>query len=384
MELTKHPPCGIIAAAERRTNELNDRYRNEIQEQPGTVGDQAERRAARPAAGQLRLLLKTMRPKQWTKNIFVWAALIFDVKLFDRGPFLRTLATFILFCLISGAVYIINDLVDIEKDRRHPRKRNRPLASGALSPRFAAIGAGIIVAGSLPAALAVDRRLATRHRLVTLILYGYLALMIAYSFWLKNIVIVDVLTIAAGFVLRVAAGVVAVNAIRFSPWMYVCMVLLALFLALGKRRQEIVLLDGNSGDTRKYLSEYNLRFLDEMLALVSSTTVMAYSFYTFSAPNLPPHHLMMLTIPFVLYALFRYLYLIHVKGETDPPDVVVLKDRPLQIDLLLFGLVVFVSLCGAERRVKPCIGISAVPGLSDQDLGFVRAGFEAPAGFSGH
>ena len=212
---------------------------------------------------------------------------------------------------------------------------------GALSPRFAAIGAGIIVAGALPMALGVDRAAGHKAPLVTLILYGYLALMIAYSFWLKNIVIVDVLTIAAGFVLRVAAGVVAVNAIRFSPWMYVCMVLLALFLALGKRRQEIVLLEGNSGDTRKILEEYNLRFLDEMLALVSSTTVMAYSFYTFSAPNLPPNHTMMLTIPFVLYGLFRYLYLIHVKGETDPPDVVALKDRPLQIDLLLFGLIVF-------------------------------------------
>ncbi len=312
------------------------------EEQVGAVSDQTKRPRATTMPGQLRLLFKTMRPKQWTKNVFVWAALIFDVKLFDRGPFLRTLATFILFCLISSAVYIINDLVDIDKDRRHPSKRNRPLASGALSPRFAAVGAAIIVVGSLPMALWVDR--AARHSapLVTLILYGYLALMIAYSFWLKNIVIVDVLTIAAGFVLRVAAGVVAVNAIRFSPWMYVCMVLLALFLALGKRRQEIVLLDGNSGNTRKILEEYNLRFLDEMLALVSSTTVMAYSLYTFSAPNLPPNHTMMLTIPFVLYALFRYLYLIHVKGETDPPDVVVLKDRPLQIDLLLFGLIVFV------------------------------------------
>ena len=306
------------------------------------VSNQAERSGATRASSQFKLLLKTMRPKQWTKNVFVWAALIFDVKLFDRDPFLRTLATFILFCLISSAVYIINDLVDIGKDRRHPRKRNRPLASGALSPRFAVIGAAIIVVGSLPAALAVDRAAGHTAPLVTLILYGYLALMIAYSFRLKNIVIVDVLTISAGFVLRVAAGVVAVNAIRFSPWMYVCMVLLALFLALGKRRQEIVLLEGNSGDTRKILEEYNLRFLDEMLALVSSTTVMAYSLYTFSAPNLPPNHLMMLTIPFVLYALFRYLYLIHVKGETDPPDVVVLKDRPLQVDLLLFGLIVFV------------------------------------------
>ena len=313
-----------------------------VAEEPaGAVSDHLERSGAAPATGQLKLLLKTMRPKQWTKNVFVWAALVFDVKLFDRGPFLRTLTTFILFCLISGAVYIINDLVDIEKDRRHPHKRGRPLASGALNPRFAAVGAGIIVAGALPVALWVDRAAGHRAPLVTLILYGYLALMIAYSFRLKNIVIVDVLTIAAGFVLRVAAGVVAVNAVRFSPWMYVCMVLLALFLALGKRRQEIVLLEGNSGDTRKILEEYNLRFLDEMLALVSSTTVMAYSLYTFSAPNLPPNHTMMLTIPFVLYGLFRYLYLIHVKGETDPPDVVALKDRPLQIDLLLFGLIVF-------------------------------------------
>jgi 4-hydroxybenzoate polyprenyltransferase len=139
----------------------------------------------------------------------------------------------------------------------------------------------------------------------------------------------------------VAAGVVVVNAERFSPWMYVCMVLLALFLALGKRRQEIVLLGDNAGNARAILQEYNLRFVDEMLGLVSSTTVMAYSIYTFSAPNLPNNHLMMLTIPFVLYALFRYLYLIHVKGETDPPDVVVLKDRALQFDLLLFAAMVF-------------------------------------------
>jgi 4-hydroxybenzoate polyprenyltransferase len=286
-------------------------------------------------AGQLRLLLKTMRPKQWTKNIFVWAALLFDVKLFQIQPFLRTLLTFILFCLISGAVYIINDLVDMPKDRLHPTKRNRPLASGALSPRFAAVAAGVIVLVTVPVSLWLDRGL-------TLILYGYLGLMIAYSFRLKNIVIVDVMTIAAGFVLRVAAGVAVVDAARFSPWIYVCMTLLALFLAIGKRRQEIVLLEGNTGDTRRILEEYNLRFLDEMLALVSASTVMAYAVYTFSAPNLPPNHTMMLTVPLVLYGLFRYLYLIHVKGETDPPDVVVLKDRPLQVDVALFGLVVFV------------------------------------------
>lgn len=284
---------------------------------------------------QLALLIKTMRLKQWPKNVFVWAALVFDVKLFVRDPFVRTLVAFFLFCLISSAVYIINDLVDMPKDRLHPEKRSRPLASGALNPRIAIIAAVVIVVGCLPAALAINLEF-------TAILYGYLLLMIAYSFWLKNMVIVDVLTIALGFVLRVAAGVAVVSAARFSPWLYVCTILLALFLGLGKRRQEIVLMNGNSGSTRRILAEYNLRFVDEMLGIVSASTVMAYATYTFSAPNLPPSHLMMLTIPFVLYGLFRYLYLIHVKGETDPPDVVVLKDRALQLDVLLFAVVVLV------------------------------------------
>lgn len=283
---------------------------------------------------QLALLLKTMRPKQWTKNVFVWAALIFDVKLFAPVWFVRTLVAFVLFCLISSAVYIINDLVDIPRDRLHPAKRNRPLASGALNPRLAIVAAVVIIVGCLPAALAIGWPL-------TLILYGYLLLMVAYTFYLKHIVIVDVLAIALGFVLRVGAGVAVVDAARFSPWLYVCMVLLALFLGLGKRRQELVLMNENGANTRKILAEYNLRFVDEMLSLVSASTVMAYATYTFSAPNLPANHLMMLTIPFVLYGIFRYLYLIHVKGETDPPDVVVLKDRALQIDVLLFGLIVF-------------------------------------------
>jgi 4-hydroxybenzoate polyprenyltransferase len=286
------------------------------------------------ALTQARLLVRTMRPKQWTKNVFVWAALLFDQKLFQVEPFLRTLVTFLLFCLISSAVYIINDLVDIEKDRQHPSKRNRPLASGALDPRLALVAAVTMIAVSLPAALWLGFA-------ASAILYGYLLLMVTYSFWLKNIVIVDVLTIPAGFVLRVAAGVVVVQAERFSPWLYVCMLLLALFIAIGKRRQEIVLMQGGSRDTRSILQEYNVGFLDEMLAVVSSSTVMAYSLYTFSAPNVPPNHTLMLTIPFVLYGLFRYLYLIHVRGETDPPDVIVLKDRALLLDVVLFSLVAF-------------------------------------------
>jgi 4-hydroxybenzoate polyprenyltransferase len=284
---------------------------------------------------QVKPLLRTMRPKQYTKNVFVWAALLFDRKLFEPQFLARTIIAFILFCLISSAVYIINDLMDIEKDRQHPTKANRPLPSGTLTPRVAQFAAVAIILACLPAALWMDRGLLP-------ILYGYLLLMIAYSLWLKHIVIVDVLTLAAGFVLRVAAGVVVVDADNFSPWIYVCMTLLALFLALGKRRQEIMLMKDSSGATRSILAEYNVRFLDEMLSLVTSTTTMAYSLYTFSAPNLPPDHMMMLTIPFVLYGLFRYLYLVHVKGETDPPDVVVLKDRPLQADIGLFGLVVLV------------------------------------------
>jgi 4-hydroxybenzoate polyprenyltransferase len=324
-KLTKTIACGIISAeVEPKVSEAS------------SVSDTTAKVETARGGGftQVRLLLRTMRPKQWTKNVFVWAPLLFDRKLFQAEPFLRTLIVFVLFCFISSAVYIINDLVDIEKDRQHPSKRNRPLASGALNPRLALSAALGIILLVLPPALWLGTA-------VLIILYGYLLLMVAYSFWLKNIVIVDVLTIAAGFVLRVAAGVVVVQAARFSPWIYVCMVLLALFVAIGKRRQEIVLMQDGSRDTRSILQEYNVKYLDEMLALVSSTTVMAYSLYTFSAPNVPPNHTLMLTIPFVLYGLFRYLYLIHVRGETDPPDVVVLKDKPLLLDVVLFALVAF-------------------------------------------
>jgi 4-hydroxybenzoate polyprenyltransferase len=286
--------------------------------------------------GQIKPLIRTMRPKQWTKNLFVWAALLFDQKLFVPRYFLATLVAFVLFCLVSSVVYIINDLVDIEKDRKHPSKANRPLASGALSPRVAAIAAIVIFLITIPPTLWLDHRLAP-------VLYGYLLLMIAYSFWLKNVVIVDVLVIAAGFVLRVAAGVLVVDADRFSPWIYVCTIFFALFLAIGKRRQEVMLMKDEANSTRSILEEYPLQFLDEILALVSASTLMAYCLYTFSATNLPPNHTMMLTIPFVIYGLFRYLYLVHVRGETDPPDAVLLKDRALQLDVALFGIFVILA-----------------------------------------
>jgi 4-hydroxybenzoate polyprenyltransferase len=276
-------------------------------------------------------LLKTMRPKQWTKNGIIFAALAFDEKLLNPAYLGKTIAGFILFCLVSGAVYTLNDVIDLEKDRQHPRKRHRPLPSGQLSPRLAIGVATVIAIGSMVSAYSLGLTFA-------LLLGGYLLLQIAYSFYLKEIVLLDVLVIAAGFVLRVGAGVPLVNAERFSPWLYICTTLLALFLALGKRRGELVLLGENAENHRTILAEYNLPLLDELISMVTSSTILAYALYTFSAPNLPKNHLMMLTIPFVIYGLFRYLYLIHVKGTTLAPDEVLLKDHPLQVDLLLWGL----------------------------------------------
>jgi 4-hydroxybenzoate polyprenyltransferase len=279
----------------------------------------------------VKLLLKTMRPKQWTKNVFVFAALAFDEKILNPRYLSSTVAGFMLFCLISGVVYTINDLADIEKDRRHPTKRHRPLPSGELAPRFALTAAIIIGAGALTAAALLNPVLA-------LILAGYLILQIGYSFYLKHVVLLDVMAIAAGFVLRVGAGVPLVDAERFSPWLYICTTLLALFLGLGKRRGELVLLKGEAVNHRAILASYTVPLLDHLISSITASTILAYALYTFSATNLPENHLMMLTIPFVIYGLFRYLYLIHVEGSTLAPDEVLLTDRAMQVDIVLWGL----------------------------------------------
>ena len=280
---------------------------------------------------RLYALLKTMRPHQWTKNAIIFAALVFDVKLFSLTYTARAIAGFLLFCLISGVVYTINDLVDLEKDRQHPRKRNRPLASGALSPRLA-LGAVILISAlTLPAALALDVTFA-------LILLAYLVLQLAYSFILKHIVLIDVLAIAAGFVLRVGAGVPLVHAQRFSPWLYICTTLLALFLGLSKRRGELLSLAGDAGNHRPSLDAYTIPLLDQLIGMVTASTILAYALYTFSAANLPVDHTMMLTIPFVLYGLFRYMYLVHAEHFTLAPDEVLLIDRPSQLNIVLWGL----------------------------------------------
>ena len=284
----------------------------------------------------LKGLLITMRPKQWIKNLFIFTALVFAEKLFELQLLARTIIAFILFCLISSCVYLINDLADMEKDRRHPIKSKRPLASGQLKPSVAIAATMVLTVASLIGSFSLSL-------LFGLIALAYLLLMIAYSFALKDIVILDVLTLALGFVLRAVAGAVAI-AVPISPWLYVCTTLLALFLGFGKRRHELILLEEGADEHRAILREYTPRLLDEMIAIVTSAAVMAYSLYTFSAPNLPPNHSMMLTIPFVLYGIFRYLYLIHIKNKGGSPEEILLEDLPLLIDIVLWGITVVAIL----------------------------------------
>lgn len=280
-------------------------------------------------------LLKTMRPRQWTKNVFVLSALVFDRKLTHLPELWHTLAGFVLFCLLSSIVYIINDLGDIEADRAHPEKCHRPLASGALPVSVARFTALLLTLIVFPLAY----WLSWKFFLVALL---YFVMNLAYSKSLKHIPLVDVLIVAAGFVLRVSAGVVLVEVERFSPWLYVVTTLLSLYIGFGKRRSELTLLAGNANAHRKVLEGYTIPFLDQLITIVSGTTIIAYSLYTFSAPNLPENHAMMLTIPFVIYGIFRYLYIVQIEGRGGSPEEVVLTDRPMQLTIVLWGIAVLV------------------------------------------
>jgi len=285
----------------------------------------------------LKRLLESMRPRQWAKNAFIFVPLVFDEKLFQPLLLLRTLFAFALFCLISSTVYLLNDLGDIERDKLHPVKRFRPLPSGQLPPAVAKGVAILLPLVCLPLSWVL-------HPYFAAILFVYLLQNIAYTFWLKNVVILDVMTIAAGYVLRVAAGSIVVRVERFSPWLYLFTILLSLFIAICKRRNELLVLEENANGHRAILQEYNARFLDEMTGVVTAGAIMAYSLYTFSAPNLPANHSMMLTIPFVIYGVFRYLYLVHIKELGGEPEELFFKDLPLIIDLGLSGILVFLIL----------------------------------------
>jgi 4-hydroxybenzoate polyprenyltransferase len=281
---------------------------------------------------RLRALFKTMRPRQWIKNTLIFIPLVFDEQLTNLPAFLMTLAGFVLLCLIASVVYILNDLNDLEADRLHPEKRKRPLASGELPTSLAMAAAILIPVIVFPLALLLSPTFA-------LVLAAYLALNMAYSRWFKHITIIDVFVLASFYLLRVVAGLTLIDVARFSPWLFVMTTLGALFIGFGKRRAELALLHEDAHNHRPVLVGYTIPLLDQFITILSATAIVAYSLYTFSAPNVPENHAMMLTIPFVIYGIFRYLYLVQMQ-KGGAPEEEFLTDRPLQVTIILWGLAV--------------------------------------------
>lgn len=281
----------------------------------------------------LKAVIRAMRPKQWVKNILIFAALVFDRKIGYPELVFRTVLGAFLFSLTASAIYIINDISDVESDRNHPTKKFRPIASGALPISFAwGIAVTLLVVG-----IGGAYWLSPFFALVCAI---YVTLNLSYSFYLKHIPILDVMVLASFYVIRVAAGVTIIQVDRFSPWLYIATTFLALFMGISKRRTEMVNneLDGNK--SRKVLSGYTLAYLDQLLMIVLACTIITYSLYTFSAPNLPDNHVTMLTIPFVIFGVFRYLYLVQVEGHGEAPEEIVLRDRPFQVNMVVWGITV--------------------------------------------
>lgn len=276
---------------------------------------------------RLTALVRGLRPKQWIKNLLVFAGFIFTMNERWR-PFSPTMWAFLersgiafaLFSLASSAVYLLNDIRDVEKDRLHPTKKHRPIASGALSPKVALATALLLIPGCLALAFRLSPAFAG-------VLAGYLVMQFGYILALKDVVLLDVFILAIGFVMRAVSGALVIG-VTISPWLYTVTLLGALFLGLCKRRSEVVLLDQNAGSHRKILAHYTPSLLDSLISIVASSTVMAYSLYTFTSPK-QGNNLMMLTIPFVIFGLFRYLFLAHTRNAGGSPEEVFLRDRPL-------------------------------------------------------
>ncbi len=280
-----------------------------------------------------------MRPQQWTKNIlFVFPAILFDAKLLEFDLLIRVIAAAGLLVLVSGSVYIINDLMDRDQDRAHPSKRHRPIASGVLSATVAKLASAILAFLSLGLAYSLDFEL-------FLLLALYLLVQIVYSLRLKRIALLDVLIVAAGFVIRVMVGGVVIG-VEVSPWLYAFTGLLALFLVVGKRRQELVMLGDQAENTRPTFRQYNLPLLDDMLRIVTTSTLITYILYTIEVETMTKHgaNWGLITVPFVLYGLLRYLYLLHVEETASAPEEILLSDRPIQITVTLAGIAYFIIL----------------------------------------
>ena len=275
-------------------------------------------------------IFKSLRPQQWIKNFFIFAPVIFSRNLLNRPVVLKSAAAFAAFCLIASAHYIFNDIRDLEEDRLHPVKSKRPLASGRLKTGPAVLSCAVFAVLGLAVAAAINRG-------VLIISAAYFVLQVLYSLRLKHVVILDVFVVAAGFVIRVVAGGLAIE-VAISSWLLICTMMLALFLAMGKRRHEIVLLEGDAANHRPILKEYNTTLLDQMISVVTASTLIAYCLYTISEETVAKFgtRKLIYTVPFVLYGIFRYLYLIHLKAGGGSPESLIIKDKPLLLDLFLW------------------------------------------------
>lgn len=281
----------------------------------------------------LLLLLLQMRPKQWTKNLLVFAAPLFSLSKINSEMIYSSILGFFLFCLVSGCVYILNDFVDREADRKHPEKRHRPMASGALNAKIAICFGVVVLITSLLVAFRINP-------LFLLTLALYFLLNVAYSFRLKHVVIIDVMIIASGFVLRAIGGGLVIG-VNFTPWFLLCTLLLALFLAINKRKHELELLESKKGSHRKVLESYSSEFLNQLSAIVTTATIISYSMFTFTSEH--SIHLMW-TIPMVIYGMFRYLYLIHIEKQGGSPEKVLLEDKHILVTVVLYALTVVIIL----------------------------------------
>lgn len=282
--------------------------------------------------------VRTLRPKQWTKNFFVFVPLVFSGKLFDVNSLIISLRAFISFCLVSGALYTLNDLCDLKEDQLHPVKKNRPLASGQLKKRNAFVIIAVTAATSLALAFSINLSF-------LLIILIYALMQTLYSSWLKHVVIIDIFIVAAGFFLRVIGGALAIK-VEISSWLIICTILLALFLSMTKRRHEFLILVDKAREHRPSLKEYNPYLLDQMISVVTASTLIAYCLYTISDDTVRKFgsRNLIFTTPFVLYGIFRYLYLVHQKDQGGTPEEMILRDKPLLVNIVLWIIAILFIL----------------------------------------
>lgn len=279
------------------------------------------------------LMFKQLRPKQWTKNLLVFAAFVFSIGTASIETFINSIIGFLLFCFVSGCVYILNDFIDREADRLHPVKKYRPMASGQLNP-YLAISVGLVI---LLSSLIIAFYL---NVLFGVVLAAYFLLNVAYSIQLKHVVIIDIMIIAGGFVLRAIGGGLVIN-VRITPWFLICTLLLALFLAINKRRHELLLLESDKGSHRKVLQFYSPELIDQLSTIVTASTLLSYMLFTFTSGHTI---YLMWTIPFVVYGMFRYLYLIQIEGKGGSPDRVLLEDKHILVTVAAYAVLVIVLL----------------------------------------